>query len=173
MKNLLTLGLVALTYTLSGQDCQLVQMHSSIPAGVTKHHFPAQAFPTNDDQAYFTYLTEWDEGELVVRLRFSNDKENWTKWNILKRDYTQPTAKNSPLHLAAHQYKYFEWAVFNKAGVESELSLNFYYPEGNPTIAETNADGLLEISTVGCPQPMLADDVKPASIVSINDDDDK
>ncbi|MEL7247688.1 MAG: hypothetical protein AAFZ63_21240 [Bacteroidota bacterium] len=173
MKNLITLGLVALTFALSGQDCQLVKLHSTIPEGVTKHHFPVQTLPASVDQEFFTYLSEWNEGELVVRLRFSNDGENWTKWDILKRDYTQPEATNSPLHLAADQYEYFEWAVYNKAGIACELALNFYYPESTPVIAAFAEGNLLEISTVGCPQPMLADDVKPATIVSIDNDDDK
>ncbi len=173
MKNLITLSLVAiLAFPLFGQDCQLVQMHSTIPAGVSKHHFPSQALPLSADQSFFTYLSEWNEGELIVRVRFSNDGEQWTKWNILKKDYTQPEATNSPLHLAANQYKYFEWAVYNKAGVESKLSLNFYYPEDTPAVAAIAENDFLEISTIGCPQPMLADDVKSTTIVSVDDDDD-
>ncbi|MEO0875960.1 MAG: hypothetical protein AAFY48_15295, partial [Bacteroidota bacterium] len=52
-------------------------------------------------------------------------------------------------------------------------TLNFYYSESAPAIAAFAESNLFEISTVGCPQPMLADDVKPATIVSIDNDDDK
>ena len=172
MKYLITLSLSLFSVLAMAQDCQLISMSLTIPEGVTKHHFPAQALPTTAEQDFFTFLSEWNEGELVVRMRFSNDRENWTKWEVLKRDYTQPTAKNSPLHLASESYEYFEWAVYNKAGTESELSLNFYYPTIAPAFADIASADQMTISTVGCPQPMLVDPVIDNSVVTTNEDKD-
>lgn len=174
MKFIITLTLAFFAFTAVAQDCQLVSMSLTIPDGVAKHHFPTQALPTSADQDFFTFLSEWNEGELIVRMRFSNDRENWTKWEILKRDYTQPEAKNSPLHIAENEYKYFEWGVFNKAGVESNLSLNFYYPTSEVIFADIAVNDSMEVSSVGCPQPMLVED-QPTSntIVTTDRDDDK
>lgn len=173
MKYIITLTLAFFALAASGQDCQLVSMSLTIPEGVSKHHFPTQTLPATADQDFFTFLTEWNEGELVVRMRFSNDRENWTKWEILKRDYTQPEAKNSPLHVAEKEYKYLEWAVYNKAGVESDLSLNFYYPTNEVIFADIAANDMIEVSSVGCPQPMIVEDQPADNVIVTTDQDDK
>lgn len=141
-----------LSVILVGQECQLVSMSLTIPAGVSKHHFPAQAMPSTTPKDYFTLLARWSEGEIITRIRFSNDRENWTPWQVLKRDYTQPEAQHSPLFLVQDQFAYFEWAVYNKGGTESALSLDFYYPSTEPILAEVATAQQLAISTIGCPQ---------------------
>ncbi len=155
MKYIITLHLLLVALLLSGQDCQMVSLKLPIPEGVSKHHFPAQAKPASATESFFTYLSEWDKGELVVKMRFSKDGEEWTAWEVLKKDYTQPTAKNSPLHIADNDYEFFEWAVYNKAGLESELALNFYYPSEIPVFANINSAYPVEVATVGCPQPTI------------------
>ena len=138
-----------------GQDCQLVSMSVTIPAGVSKHHFPVQEMPGVAQQDYFTLLTRWSEGNIITRIRFSNDRENWTEWKVLKRDYTQPEAQHSPLSLVQDQFAYFEWAVYNKDGAESALSLDFYYPSTEPIMAEVATAEQIATSLVGCPVTLL------------------
>lgn len=101
-------------FTLSAQDCQLVVMQVDIPAGVSKHHFPTQTLPMTETENYFTYLAEWDQSNLIIRIRFSEDGDSWTNWQVLKSDYREPTATTSPLNIGESNFKYFEWAVFNK-----------------------------------------------------------
>ncbi len=155
MKYIITLTLLLATLLLSAQDCQMVSLKLSIPEGVSKHHFPAQAMPASVTESFFTYLSEWDQGELVVKMRFSKDGKEWTTWEVLKKDYTQPSAKNSPLRIADNDYEFFEWAVYNKAGLESELALNFYYPSEAPVFANINSAYSVEVAMVGCPQPTM------------------
>lgn len=170
MKLLITLNLVFATLLLGAQDCQLVSLKLPIPEGVAKHHFPAQAMPAAANDNFFTYLTQWDQGDLVVKMRFSIDGEEWTSWEVLKKDYTQPTAKNSPLRIADNDYQFFEWAVFNKAGLESELSFNFYYPTDSPVIANVTSTYAVEVSKIGCPQPAIVDVDTKTVIVGNNQD---
>lgn len=168
-----TLGFVFSAMALLAQDCQQVSLQLEIPAGVTKHHFPVQELPFTDADKYFTYLAAWDQGELVVRLRFSEDGETWTKWQVLKRDFRDPNAKMSPLNIGEVEYRYFEWAVFNKAGLESELTFNFYHPSQTTILADVGNDLPYEISTCTCPEPELAAAAPVStSIVTINQDDE-
>lgn len=154
---------------LKGQDCQLVSMNLDIPAGVSKHHFPVQEMPANYSDDTFSYLAAWNTGNMTVRIRFSEDGTEWTKWDVLKRDFKKPEALNSPLHVADQQYTYFEWAVYNNSGIENQLSLNFYYPGEDLYYADLAEAYNLEISTVGCPVAPSAEDQSPISVVSTND----
>lgn len=166
MRLLIILSTIILAFNLSAQDCQLVAMHIDIPAGVSKHHYPIQAMPVAADEDYFTYLAEWDEGDLTIRIRFSEDGEEWTKWEVLKRDFCTPEVAASPLNIADNKYEYFEWAVYNKAGMESELTFNFYFPTLEPMYATEEGDFPLEVSTVGCPQPEIITTTSTTSVVS-------
>ena len=123
----LTLLLLLGCFSWMSQDCQLVSMNLPIPTGVAKHHFPVQEMPVANAENDFSFLTEWTTGNLTVRIRFSEDGTNCTNCEILKRNFNEPEALNSPLHTSDNQYSYFEWAVYNNDGLESSLSLNFYY----------------------------------------------
>ena len=164
------LSIVFLAFSLSAQDCQLVAMHVDIPAGVSKHHFPMQSMPVATGEDYFTYLAEWNQGDLTIRLRFSEDGTEWTKWQVLKRDYCAPETAASPLNIADNKYEYFEWAVYNKAGLESDLTFNFYFPTVDPMYATNDGDFPLEVSTVGCPQPKIVPTTTSTSIVTTNEE---
>lgn len=165
MRLLIIFSIVFFTVNLSAQDCQLVAMHVDIPAGVSKHHFPMQAMPAATGEDYFTYLAEWNQGDLTIRIRFSEDGDEWTKWQVLKRDYCAPKIAASPLNIADNKYEYFEWAVYNKAGLESDLTFNFYFPTLDPRYATTQSDLPFEISTVGCPQPNIVPITTSTSVV--------
>jgi len=154
---------------LNGQDCQLLTMNLAIPSGVAKHHFPVQEMPATYSDDTFSYLAAWNTGNMTVKIRFSEDGTEWTKWEVLKRDFKKPKALNSPLHVSEQQYAYFEWAVYNNSGVENELSLNFYYPGEDLYYAELEETYQLEVSTVGCPVAPIAEDKSPISVVSTND----
>lgn len=170
MKNLLTISLVLLSLVAMGQDCQLVSMSMTIPAGISKHHFPVQAMPNAAEKNYFTLLTRWSEGNIITRIRFSNDRQNWTAWKVLKCDYTQPEAQHSPLFLVQDQFAYFEWAVYNKGGSESALSLDFYYPSSEPIMAEVATAEQVAISFVGCPEPLASGTAATNTSLSTNGD---
>ncbi|WP_367391815.1 hypothetical protein [Lewinella sp. LCG006] len=170
MKYIITFTLFLATLLLSAQDCQMVSLKLPIPEGVSKHHFPAQAMPASATESFFTYLSEWNQGELVVKMRFSKDGQEWTSWEVLKKDYTAPSAKNSPLHIADNDYEFFEWAVYNKAGLETELALNFYYPTEAPVFANINAAYSVEVAMVGCPQPTMVAVDTESVIVGNNED---
>lgn len=166
MKKLILPLLLLAVLHIQAQDCQLVSLSLPIPAGVSKHHFPAQAMPTSAENAFFTYLAAWNESDLAVRIRFSNDGTTWTEWSVLKRDYTSAAAKSSPLHLAATSYRFFEWSVYNKTGEASELSLNFYYPTQSPVHTDALDTYAMTVSRVGCPQPELVDAPTQTRVVS-------
>lgn len=171
MKNLvLPLLLTAALHT-QAQDCQLVSLSLPVPAGVAKHHFPAQAMPAAASDVFFTYLATWDAGDLAVRIRFSNDGTNWTAWSILKRDYIKADADTSPLHLATTNYRFFEWSVYNKTGEASELSLNFYYPAQAPLLVDGIDSYAMTVSQVGCPQPELVDVPTQTRVVSAGNEE--
>jgi len=170
MRFLTILSTLVLAFNLSAQDCQLVAMHVDIPAGISKHHFPMQAMPAVTGDDYFTYLAEWNEGDLTIRIRFSEDGNEWTNWQVLKRDFCMPEIKASPLNIANNKYEYFEWAVYNKAGLESDLTFNFYFPTVDSMYATTQSNFPLEISTVGCPQPKIIPTTSGSSVVSANEE---
>lgn len=155
MKKTLTLVLLLIValWGLQAQQCHLVSLNLDIPTGVTKHHFPIQEMPVIEEDEVFTFLAKWSEGELVTRIRFSKDGDDWTSWEVLKRDFNSPTDLNSPLNMVDQSYQYFEWAVFNKAGLATELSLDFYYPESLSSLGSLSSVFELETSTVGCPNP--------------------
>ncbi len=165
-KFILPLLLLFAVLNAQAQDCQLVSLSLPIPAGVTKHHFPAQAMPATTGDAFFTYLAAWNQGDLAVRIRFSNDGTTWTAWSVLKRDYIKAQADSSPLHLAATSYRFFEWSVYNKTGEASELSLHFYYPAQSPVRADALGSYAMTVSQVGCPQPELVDVPTQTRVVS-------
>lgn len=156
------------TFGLTAQNCQLVSMNLPIPEGVAKHHFPAQEMPATNTEDAFSFLAQWNTGNLTVRIRFSEDGSDWTKWEVLKRNFKEPKALNSPLHLSDKQYSYFEWAVYNNDGLESELSLNFYFPGEDLYYAGLEDVYEFEISTVGCPVAPIAEDETPVIVVSSN-----
>lgn len=170
MKYIFTSALLLTMLFLSAQDCQMVSLKLPIPEGVSKHHFPAQVMPASTTESFFTYLSEWDQGEVVVKLRFSKDGQTWTGWEVLKKDYTQPNTQNSTLHIANNDYNFFEWAVFNKAGLETALTLNFYYPAEAPVFANLNTAYSVELAMVGCPQPTMIDVEAETVIVGNNED---
>ena len=170
MRFLITLNFVFTALNLFSQDCQLVAMHVDIPAGVSKHHFPMQSMPIATGEDYFTYLAEWNQGDLTIRIRFSEDGHQWTNWQVLKRDHCSSEMAASPLNIADNNYQYFEWAVYNKAGAESTLTFNFYYPTLGQMYANTNNQFPVEITTVGCPQPKIIPVVTTLSVVTINED---
>jgi hypothetical protein len=148
----------------------MVSLKLPIPEGISKHHFPAQAMPASANESFFTYLSEWDQGELIVKMRFSKNGQEWTAWEVLKKDYSQPNIQNSPLHIADNDYNFFEWAVYNKAGLESELALNFYYPTEAPVFANINSAYSVEVALVGCPQPTMVTVNTETVIVGNNQD---
>jgi hypothetical protein len=151
---------------LMSQDCQFVSMSLPIPAGVAKHHFPVQEMPATNAEDAFSFLAEWNTGNLTVRIRFSEDGTDWTNWEILKRNFKEPEALSSPLHLADKQYAYFEWAVYNNDGLESKLSLNFYFPGEDLYYAELEDVYELEVSTVSCPLAPAIENNTPETVVS-------
>lgn len=167
-----TLILSLLAFNLAAQDCQLVAMHVDIPEGISKHHFPMQAMPVASSEDYFTYLAEWNQGDLTIRIRFSEDGDQWTKWEILKRDFCTPEIAASPLNIAENNYQYFEWAVYNKAGLKSDLTFNFYYPTFETMYADVESEFPIEISTVGCPQPKIIPVTNSTSVVITNEEDE-
>lgn len=172
MRFLTTLSFTFLALSLFSQDCQLVSMHVDIPEGVTKHHFPMQSMPVASGEDYFTYLAEWNQGDLTIRIRFSEDGEEWTKWEVLKRDFCTPDVAASPLSISENHYQYFEWAVYNKAGLESDLTFNFYYPTLETMYASAGGDFPIEVSTVGCPQPKIVPVTSTSSVVTTNEDEE-
>ena len=109
--------------------------------------------PVEEMERYFTYRSEWNESEMVVRIRFSEDAEEWTDWQVLRRDFRDPNATSSPLYLGEADYRYFEWAVFNKGGQEGQLNLQFYHPVNSTIMAAAETAPGLEISTCSCPNP--------------------
>jgi hypothetical protein len=165
-----TFILVSLALNLTAQDCQLVAMHIDIPEGISKHHFPMQTMPVTAAEDHFTYLAEWNQGDLAIRIRFSKDGEQWTKWEVLKRDFRTPEIAASPLNMAENNYEYLEWAVYNKSGIESHLTLNFYHPTSQTIYADLNDGFPMEISTVGCPQPTIIPTTSSTPVVTTNSD---
>ncbi len=159
---------------LTAQDCHLVSLQVDIPAGATRHHFPIQEMPVVDMERYFTYHSQWDESEMVVRMRFSADGNEWTNWQVLRRDFRDPTATKSPLHLGEADYRFFEWAVFNKGGQEGQLNLQFYHPSNSTIMAEADPDSILDIRLGECPNPEIkAPTISAApTVVSTDQDDD-
>jgi len=173
MRALNTFLFLVLSYTfVAGQDCQLAAMQVDIPAGVGKHHFPAQEMPLAFSADHFIYAANWNQGDLTIRIRFSKDGTTWTKWQVLKRDFSQPTATASPLNLSDQQYQYFEWAVFNKAGEASKLTFNFYHPIEEILYTNVMGEYAFEVSNVGCPQPKLAPIGQPSSPLVITQDEE-
>lgn len=170
---LTTVLFLVLGGALPAQNCHLVSMSLPIAAGVAKHHFPVQALPATAGDHFFTYLAEWNQGDLSIRIRFSNDGQEWTNWEVLKRNFATPEALHSPLQLAGNAYSFFEWAVYNKTGEACELALNFYYPiYPQPAYADIAPVPNMVVSTVGCPQPpIMVDKNAPSSIVSANEKD--
>ena len=74
MRALTTLFLLVAAYAiLPAQDCQLAVMQVNIPEGVTKHHFPVQEMPMAFSADHFVYGVNWDQGDLTIRIRFSED----------------------------------------------------------------------------------------------------
>lgn len=153
MKNLITLLLLLSAFALQAQDCQQVSMQLPIPAGVAKHHFPMQEMPTSTSESNFGYLAKWNEGDLTVKIRFSEDGETWTNWEVLKRDFQNPEATISPLQTADDSYAYFEWAVYNKAGEATDLSLSFYYEDEVFLYGNVAEVFQMEVTEGACPQP--------------------
>lgn len=170
MKKIISTLLFSAALQVSAQDCQLVSLSLAIPAGVAKHHFPSQPMPEvvnkSDGNDFFTYSAAWNEGDLAVRIRFSNDGANWTAWSVLKRDYIQAQADASPLHLAASNYSHVEWSVYNKTGEASNLSLNFYYPSENPVHVDVLGSYAMSVSPIECPQPELINIPTQTRVVS-------
>lgn len=162
--------LVLATLSLHSQDCQLAALDVNIPEGVAKHHFPAQEMPSTFSADHFTYAANWNQGDLTIRIRFSEDGETWTKWQVLKRNFCDPESKSSPLNMTEQQYQYFEWAVFNKSGIASELTFNFYHPTDEVLYADIVGDYAFEMSTVGCPSIELNPATQSAPVVSANED---
>ena len=148
----------------------MVSMHLPIPAGVAKHHFPVQEMPATNADDTFSFLAKWNTGNLTVRVRFSDDGTAWTNWEVLKRNFNEPEAMNSPLHNADHQYSYLEWAVYNNDGLESELSLNFYYPGESVFYAGLEDVYEFEVSTVGCPLVPAVGTKAPVNVVSTDNE---
>ena len=154
MKILTSITFLFATLFLAAQDCQLVSLQLDVPAGASKHHFPMQAMPYNPNCDLGSFLTTWQDSEIVARIRFSNDGETWTKWEVIKRDYTKPEDTFSSLHHLTQEYAYFEWAIYNKGGQATEFSLNFYYPTEEVLFADI-ATTEFEVSEAVCPEPAV------------------
>ncbi|MEM1215879.1 MAG: hypothetical protein AAGJ82_09355, partial [Bacteroidota bacterium] len=138
--------------------------------GVAKHHFPMQELPTTFADGNFGYLAEWDTGDLTVKIRFSEDGETWTNWEVLKRDFKAPGSTVSPLQTAEQAYSYFEWAVYNKAGESTDLSLSFYYEDEVFLYGNVAEVFQMEVTEGACPQPTdaVVSTVAASDIVSAN-----
>ncbi|MEZ4985568.1 MAG: hypothetical protein R2795_11120 [Saprospiraceae bacterium] len=169
MKSTILLLLVSMVYWVQAQDCQVVSLTLDIPAGVTKHHFPSQPMPVASGNQYFTYLADWNQGDVAVRVRFSNDGVAWTEWAVLKKDFARPDASNSNLHISNGNYEFVEWSVYNKAGTPTSLDINFYYPSDAPVMAASGAYPMT-IGRTGCPQPDMLDMGSKPSVVSSNEE---
>jgi len=163
--------LVLTVFSLNAQDCQLATMDVVIPEGVAKHHFPVQEMPSSFSADHFTYAAAWDQGDLTIRIRFSEDGDTWTNWQVLKRNFCDPKGKSSPLNITEQQYQYFEWAVYNKSGMASELTFNFYHPTEDMLYSDVAGDYAFETSAVGCPQLDLAPVVQGTPVVTTNEDE--
>jgi hypothetical protein len=72
VKHIITFTLLLATLLLSAQDCQMVGLKLAIPESVSKHHFLAQAMPASATESFFTFLSAWNQGKLVVKIRFAS-----------------------------------------------------------------------------------------------------
>lgn len=170
MKQLITLLLVFGAFALQAQNCQQVSMQLPIPSGVAKHHFPMQEMPTMMAGDHFGYSANWEQGDLTIKIRFSEDGEIWTKWEVLKRDFQNPSATFSPLQTANQAYTHFEWAVYNKAGEATDLSLSFYYEDEVFLYGNVAEVFQMEVTEGMCPQPEMTVPTSASSaIVSTNE----
>ncbi|MEL6942670.1 MAG: N-acetylmuramoyl-L-alanine amidase, partial [Bacteroidota bacterium] len=118
-----------------------------------------QVVPIQEITPFLAYAITHQEENLELRIRFSEDGENWKDWEVLQKDIHEEEREKqwvSELMFANEKDRFFQYEWERSGGEDiafPKLEIHFYSP-GKTTKNRSNTDANgLESRSCPCPQP--------------------